>query len=274
MLELEHSYRVVDVHTRINPPGTSTDEMGYSISPDRLEREMHQAGIVRAVVFPPTISEFGRGYLAANNAVARYSVDRPFVAFARLNGPIDPGTNPLTKLQNLRAKPRPHHTNASDVEQYAYDDRFFGFKLNPPRDGLPHEPVLDEIAEVDQPVIVHAGREFPPAAVAKVFLERDITTILCHFGGYPHDIELMNTAIDLLDSYERCFLETSFVRSRGAIERALLEHPDRVLFGSGAPTVHPNVGVMEILTLNVSEDKLRRAFSGNATRVIPALGPT
>jgi predicted TIM-barrel fold metal-dependent hydrolase len=46
-----------------------------------------------------------------------------------------------------------------------------------------------------------------------------------------------------------------------------------VLFGSGAPSAHPNVGVMEILTLDVSEDKMHRAFSKNAARVIDALAP-
>jgi predicted TIM-barrel fold metal-dependent hydrolase len=50
-----------------------------------------------------------------------------------------------------------------------------------------------------------------------------------------------------------------------------MQHPDRVLFGSGAPDAHPNVAVMQVLTLDVSEDKMRRAFSKNATRVVPAL---
>jgi predicted TIM-barrel fold metal-dependent hydrolase len=68
-------------------------------------------------------------------------------------------------------------------------------------------------------------------------------------------------------------VDTSFVRFRDVLERALLEHPDRVLFGSGAPESHPNVGVMEVLTLDVSEDAMRRAFSKNPARVVAELGP-
>jgi predicted TIM-barrel fold metal-dependent hydrolase len=55
------------------------------------------------------------------------------------------------------------------------------------------------------------------------------------------------------------------------LELAIMEHPDRVLFGSGCPTAHPNVGVMEILTLDVPEDAMKRVFTKNPSRVIPEL---
>lgn len=271
MLELEHRFRVVDVHTHLDPTESVTGPETYLVSPDRLEREMHQAGIVRAIVTPPTNPGDAGSYLAANNAVARVSVDRPFVAFARLAGPIDVGNSPLTTLRNLRASREDWHTSPSDVEQYAYDDRFHGFKLHPPADGLPDEEVLDALETVGQPLIVHVGREFPPDMAADVFLDRGLPVIFAHFGGYPLDQTLTHETIDLLAMHDHAYVETSFVCDRGAIERALLEHPDRVCFGSGAPISHPNVGVMEILTLDVSEDKLRRAFSANASRIIPSL---
>ena len=44
--------------------------------------------------------------------------------------------------------------------------------------------------------------------------------------------------------------------------------PDRVLFGSGSPSSHPNVAVMEILTLDVPEDAMRKVFDKNARRVL------
>ena len=83
----------------------------------------------------------------------------------------------------------------------------------------------------------------------------------------------MTPASESRPSYDRLYLDTAGVRFRSVLERALLEHPDRVLFGSGAPEVHPNVGVMEILTLDVSEDAMRRAFSANPSRVVPGLAP-
>jgi predicted TIM-barrel fold metal-dependent hydrolase len=52
-----------------------------------------------------------------------------------------------------------------------------------------------------------------------------------------------------------------------------MEHPDRVLFGSGAPSAHPNVAIMEILTLDVPEDAMRKAFSKNPARVVEELAP-
>ncbi|MFW6152850.1 MAG: amidohydrolase family protein [Halobacteriota archaeon] len=272
MLELEHTYRVVDVHASIDPSGVTRTDGSYAIGPERLELEMHQAGIVKSVVFAPTKS--GReSYLSANNAVARLSVDRPFVAFARITGAIDPRDGLRARLHNLRAQREEWHTSPSDIEQYGLDHRFHGFKLHPPRDGLPDEEVLDALETIGEPVLVHAGRKFPPSAVERTLLRRDLPVIIEHFGGYPRASDLADRAIDLLDSYDQCFLETSFVGDRVPIERAMNEHPDRICFGSGSPAVHPNVGMMEILTLNVSEDKLKRAFSENPCSVIPALGP-
>jgi len=268
MLELEHRFRVVDVHVRLDPGDDAVDR-GHAVTPDRLEREMRQAGVVRSVVFPGPHP--GDSYLKQNNAVARLSVERPFVAFARIDGPRSVGDSATTRLRNFASSRADHHTAPGEIEQYAYDDRFHGFRLSPRVDGLPDEATLSELDAVELPLLVDAGTQFTPADAAETLLDRSFPVVLASFGGYPLDRDLMDRAIDLLDDYENCYLDTSFVRYREQLERALLEHPDRVLFGSGAPDCHPNVGVMELLTLDVSEDRMRRAFDGNPSRVIPPL---
>ncbi|WP_267642495.1 amidohydrolase family protein [Haloarchaeobius amylolyticus] len=271
MLELEHRFRVVDVHAQLTSDEFASTR-GRAISPEKLEREMQQAGVVRSVVFPEPGPEEG-DYLTRNNTVARLSVDRPFVAFARINGQRDPGAGATARLRNLTTSRQPWHTSPADVEQYAYDDRFHGFVLDAPNDGLPDEQVLDELASVGLPVLVRAGQGFAPEAVAETLLGRGFPVVVAHLGGYPLDRDMMDRTIDLLDHYDDTYVDTSFVRFRDQLERAMLEHPDRVLFGSGAPWTHPNVGVMELLTLDVSEDTMRRAFAKNACRVIEALRP-
>jgi hypothetical protein len=272
MLELEHGFRVVDVHARLEPDSEAVATRGREISPERLERELHQAGVVGAVVSPGHRPE-SEGYLQANNAVARLSVDRPFFAFARINGPRDTKNSTSARLRNLRASRKEYHTSPSDVEQYAYDDRFYGFSLDPARDGLPDEETLDQLDDVGLPVIVDAGQQYTPLTVGETLLQREFPVVLAGFGGFPLDRRLMDNAIDMLDTYDQLYLDTSFVRYRDVLERGLLEHPDRVLFGSGAPDAHPNIGVMEILTLDVPEDLMRRAFSKNPSRLVPALAP-
>jgi predicted TIM-barrel fold metal-dependent hydrolase len=267
MLELEHGFRVVDVHARLEPAEGRRRREGLG-DPERLEREMHQAGVVRAVVSP---GHRDGAYLKSNNAVARMSVERPFVAVARINGARDPADTPVAKLRNLTASRADHHTSPADVEQYAYDDRFVGFKLHPARDGLPDDEVLEQLSAVGLPTIVHGGRDFPPAAIEATLLEYDFPVILAHFGGYPLEREYMDQSIDLLDRADDLYLDTSFVRYRDHLERAVMEHPDRVLFGTGAPASHPNVAVMEILTLDVPEDAMRKVFSNNPGRVVDAL---
>ena len=268
MLELEHGFRVVDVHTRVEPDEERRLRPGLG-DPEQLEREMHQAGVVRAVVYPNAREG---DYLKANNAVARMSVGRPLVAFARITGAREPGTGAGSRLRNLTSRGR-DHTTPEDIEQYAYDDRFYGFKLHPGKDGLPTDAVLEQLADVALPVLVHGGEDLSPSAVAAELLGYDIPVILAHFGGHPLRVGLMDEAIELLDDHDRLHLDTSVVRYRDTLERAIREHPDRVLFGSGAPHTHPNVAVMEILTLDVPEDAMKKVFSNNAGRVVDPLAP-
>lgn len=261
MLELGHDFRVLDVHAHLDPGGS---DRGRDVEPERLERECHQAGIVRAVVTP------GRrdgGYLQANNAVARLSVERPFVAFARLDGP----RHPDSRLRTLVSRHRDTYTAPDDVEQFAYDDRFHGFTLYPAVDGVPDGEVLDALADAGLPVLVRGGRAFPPSRAADAFCDRGFPVVLGSFGGYPLDRDLMRTAVDLLDEHDDLYLDTAAVRFRDLLERAMSEHPDRVLFGSGAPAVHPTVAVTEVLTCSVPEDVMKRVFGSNATRVVDAL---
>ncbi|MFP8952703.1 amidohydrolase family protein [Natrialbaceae archaeon A-arb3/5] len=271
MLELEHGFRVVDVYARLTPEGGYRVPRGPTISPDRLEREMHQAGITRSVVFAPSKPE--TSYVAANNGVARHSVDRPFIAFARINGTQRSERNTTGRLHNAVSRRKEYHTTPEDVEKYAYDDRFHGFVLDPVVDDYPDEDILAVLEDVGLPLIVRGGVEAPPEDLADVLLGRSFPVVVAHFGGHPLERSAMNGMIDLLEEFTDCYLETSFVRYRDCLERALLEHPDRVFFGSGVPSAHPNVALMEILTLDVSEDLLWRVFSKNACRVIDALAP-
>jgi predicted TIM-barrel fold metal-dependent hydrolase len=268
MLELEHGFRVVDVHVELEPD-ESRRPRGIG-DPEQIEREMHQAGIVESLVLPDTRDG---SYLRANNAVARIAVDRPFVAFARINGVRDPGTGTGSRLRNVARSRSDHHTSPEDIEQYAYEGRFEGFAINPVEDGLPDQEVLRALETVDRPVITYGGRGFPAEAIEDTLLTYDFPLVIAHCGGYALDEELTNRAIDLLDSHESCYVDTSFVRFRDPLERAVMEHPDRVLFGSGAPASHPNVAVMEILTLDVPEDAMRKVFWKNTSRVIDSLAP-
>jgi hypothetical protein len=261
MLELEHGFRVVDVGaTLVAERGGAR---GRAVAPDRLERELRQAGVVRAVVTPPSRPE--GSYLAANNAVARRSVGRPFVPFARLSGPDPPGGRG-------GGRPSGDHPGPESVAQYGYDDRFHGFALAPARDGLPTPETLDALGDVGLPLQVTGGRGFPPSRVSQL-CDRGFPVVYGGVGGDPETRELFASAIDLLDRHDDLCLDTGTVRSRPLLERALREHPDRVVFASRAGEAHPNVAVMALLTCSVPEDTMRRAFDTNPSRVVAALAP-
>lgn len=268
MLELEHEFRVVDFHLELEPAETRRPR-GIG-DPEQVEREMRQAGIVQSVVFP---DQRDGSYLKANNAVARVAVDRPFVPVARINGARDPGTGAGSRLRNVTRSRGEHHTSPADIEQYGYEDRFIGFMVNPVVDGLPEQEILEAIESVEMPVITYGGHGFPPDVIEETLLTYDIPVVVAHCGSYPLDREMMSDTIDLLSKHEEMFVNTSYARFRDPLERAVMEHPDRVIFGSGAPATHPDVAVMEILTLNVPEDAMRKVFWKNAARVLEELAP-
>ncbi|MFB6104150.1 MAG: amidohydrolase family protein [Halobacteriaceae archaeon] len=268
MLELNHQFRIVDLHAHLTGPGA--DVPGPAVSAEDAEREMHQAGIVRAAVAPAPGIDDGDGYVPGNNAVARQAVERPMVAFARITGP---GRRPTDRVRRLSGWRADHHTSPDDIEQYAYNDRFHGFALDPRADGVPDTGVLEAMDDVGLPLVVHGGTAFPPEEVASTLLDYSFPVVLGHFGGYPLDRELMQTAVDLLEDYDQLYLDTAAVRFRTELERAIREHPARVVFGSGFPAVHPSVAVMEVLTLDLPEDAMTRTFSSNAERLVDALTP-
>jgi len=266
MLELEHGFRSIDVHVALEPDQTRRPR-GIG-DPEQIEREMRQAGIVRSLAFPG-----GRdgSYLKANNAVARMAVERPVDALARVRGLRDPSGSPGARLRNVARRRSEEHTSPEDIEQYGYEDRFIGFMMDPAADGLPEADVLERLAAVGLPVLTYGGRGFPPETIEETLLEYDFPLVIAGFGGYPLEKPLMEATIDLLERHEACFVDTSFVRLRDPLERAVMEHPDRVLFGSGAPAAHPSVEVMEVLTLDVPEDAMRKVFSKNTTRLLEEL---
>jgi hypothetical protein len=268
MLELEHGFRIVDVHVQLDPDDRRRPR--DSGDPESIEREMHQAGIVHSLVFS---GPRDGSYLKANNGVARMSVGRPFDAVARLNGALDPGGDVGARLRNLAASRGDHHITPADVEQYAYDDRFAGFRLNPAVDGLPDNGVLEQLEAAGLPVLTHGGWGFPPETIEETLLQYDFPLVVSSLAGQPLQEPLMHRGIDLLQRHDQCYLDTAFVWYRDPLERAIMEHPDRVLFGSGAPATHPNVALMEILTLDVPEDAMRKVFTKNAARVIEELAP-
>ncbi|WP_436902326.1 amidohydrolase family protein [Halovenus halobia] len=268
MLELEHGFRVVDTHVILEPDETRRPRgLGDA---EQLEVEMEQAGIVQSLVFPGIRDS---SYVKANNAAARLAVNRPFRPIARINGTRDPGQGATSRLRNLASSRSDDHTSPDDIEQYAYEDRFYGFVLDPAADGMPDEEVLAQLDDAGLPLITYGGEDCPPSAIETTLLGYDFPVIIAHCGGYPSNEAMMDAAIDLLDRHEQCYLDTSLVRTRDPLERALMEHPSQVVFGSGAPEIHPNVAVMEILTLDVPEDAMRKVFSKNAARLFEALAP-
>lgn len=267
MIGGEHDLRVFDLDAALLP-----DAGEHRPTPaERLEGEYRQTGVVRAAVAPPLGDP--TAYLRVNNAVARLAASRPFLAVARLAGPRDPSETTAARVRNLTASRAAHHPGPDEVESIAYDDRFHAVRLAPARDGLPDAATLDTLAETGLPALVRAGRGFTPAVAVETLAARGVPTVLLSFGGHPLDRDLAADAVDRLADHDSLWLGTAHVPYRDLAEWAINEHPDRIVFGSGAPDPHPAVGVTSLLTLDVPKNLLRRVATDNPARVVPALDP-
>ena len=75
-------------------------------------------------------------------------------------------------------------------------------------------------------------------------------------------------AIDLANRYPNVYLNTSFVFFQYILESAVARCPEKILFGSDSPGVHPLTAITTILTLNISNELKQMLFHGNIARIL------
>lgn len=185
-------------------------------------------------------------------------------ARSRLGRPVDlpalPGdalTGPATALvdrveQDLRDRLR----------------RFAGVKIVPQVDGIPDETILEAVDELRLPVLVPAGEGCPPSLVDKRLVQRlRGPVILCHLGSYPGSAPHFAEAVALAQQRPNVYLETSAAWLAEFLAHAAREVPDKLMFGSGAPFVHPRVAWHHVASA-IDDDALEAVAHLTAERVL------
>ena len=240
---------IVDFHAHMGRgPEGSTDLLQSNLPPELIVDRAREAGIDKTVVFPVTYPEYSGANREIADAVLKYPDD--LIGFARLN-PNNPGV-----LRNLAA---------------AVDLGLRGLKLHHGCDRFDlsspsvHE-ILAACAPHGWPVIFHSIGVVGTLASLAAAHARTII-VFGHMGGL-WSWRAARECMDAAEQHPNVYLETSSMLVSWMIREAAERVPDRVLFGSDAPAIHPKVELEKILLCKLPAEVEAKILGGNAARLL------
>lgn len=223
--------RLIDVH--LNVGATAAARYGRLAPADALSYA-DAAGVTQMCAFPPLAAG---GYGAANAALAAWAATtggrvRPF---ARLAGPHPrPVREPWQARQAIQARIERRAAEVPNLDGVA------GVKMTPHLDGVPCDETLEEVSRRGLPAVIHAGVHVPPRWIEKTLLPKlRGPVIVAHLGAFPDWPAGLDQALALAARVERVWLDTSGVWMAAFLQEAARRVPEKLLFGSDAPLVHP-----------------------------------
>ena len=206
-----------------------------------------RAGIDRTVL----LAAFHSDYAEANRQVARIVASRPdrFYGFAFVNAHRDRArVYEMVKVAVL-------HYGFIGIKVHRHDAR-----------------ISREICEVARafslPVLYDVMGE---VAVVELLAQEypDVSFIIPHLGSFSDDWRAQLALIDHLVRHPNVYADTSGVRRFDLLVEAVRRAgPEKLLFGSDGPWLHPGVELAKIRALNLRPGDERLVLGGNFLRLI------
>ena len=117
-------------------------------------------------------------------------------------------------------------------------------------EGSPGREVCEAAAERGLPVLVDvAGRAHTIDLFAGEY--PGVTFIVAHLGSFADDWRAHQTVIDALQRHRNVFADTSGVRRFDYLVAAARRSPDRLVFGSDGPWLHPGLELAKVRLLGL-----------------------
>jgi predicted TIM-barrel fold metal-dependent hydrolase len=212
-------------------------------------RRADDAGIGRTVLF----AAFHSDYRVANREVARIVASRPsrFLGFAFVNAARDAG----------RVRPL--------VEEAVVRHGFRGIKVHR-HDARITREVCDVARRFSLPVLYDVAGE---VAVVELLATEypDVRFIIPHLGSFADDWQAQLAMIDHLERHPNVHADSAGVRRFDLLEQAVRRAgPEKILFGSDGPWLHPGVELAKIRALRLPPREERLVLGENLLRI---LGP-
>jgi predicted TIM-barrel fold metal-dependent hydrolase len=100
----------------------------------------------------------------------------------------------------------------------------------------------------------------------------DVNFIIPHLGSFGDDWRAHQRVVDQLVHYPNVFADTSGVRRFDYLEQAVRRAgPQKVLFGSDGPWLHPGVELHKIRPLSLPPEKKSLILGGNLIRILKSI---
>lgn len=240
---------IIDSHAHIGEGYYKDDPVQSFITPDRIVEMAREAGVDKTIVFPVNYPEYSGAMREVFEAVRRFPAE--LIGYARVN---------------------PENENARSVFSRAIEEYGFkGLKLHPGNDkwtvnshqtralmDMAREygvPVLfDPVVQLDD--IFEIIREFPRT-----------NFIIAHMGGF-YDWRTIERCITLAEELPHVYLDTPFAMVHVMLRRAAERIPDKLLFGTDAPAIHPAVELAKLRSLNLPKGVEDKILGGNISRLL------
>lgn len=209
-----------------------------------------RAGIHRTVLF----AAFHSNYLLANREVARIVARRPdrFCGFAFVH--------PVRDRNRVFAL----------VEEAVVEHGFVGIKVHRYDARITRE--ICEAAEAfSLPVLYDVMGEVASVELLAAEYPR-VNFIIPHLGSFADDWRAQLALVDHLERHPNVFTDTSGIRRFDLLEQALERAgPDKILFGSDGPWLHPGVELAKVRALRMSSHEESMVLQSNFLRLIRAV---
>lgn len=238
---------IIDCHCHAGPGDGFTGPWDTNAPLTTYLARAREAGIARTVVFPP----FHSDYEVANRELAKIVAGNParLIGFAMVHPRRDQGrvygmVEKAVRRYGFRGL-KVHQHDGRITREICEAARAFGVPIL--------YDVMGEIVTVDV-----VAREFP-----------DVDFIIPHLGSFGDDYRAQVGLIDVLVRFPNVHTDTAGVRRFDLLAEAIRRAgPDKVLFGSDGPFLHPGVELAKIPALALGPAAEHKVLAGNLIRLL------
>jgi len=238
---------IIDCHCHAGKGDGLTGPWDTDASLDKYLQWADEYGINKTVLF----AAFNSNYEKANYQVAKIvnSNRKRFYGFAFIHATRDFG--------------RVHHMVSTAVNDY----HFCGLKVHRYDARISREiceaakkfniPVLyDPMGEISTVELI--AREYP-----------DVNFIIPHLSSFADEWKAQVGFISMLERYKNVYADTSGVRRFDVLQEAIRRAgPDKILFGSDGPWIHPGIELEKIKALHLKREDEEKILSKNFLKLI------
>lgn len=238
---------IIDCHCHAGKGDGLTGPWDTAAPLERYLLRAARAGIDRTVL----LAAFHSDYARANLEVARIVASRPdrFYGFAFINADRD--------------RARVYELVETAVLRYG----FVGIKVHR-HDARITREVCDVARAFSLPVLYDVMGE---VSVVELLADEyaDVSFIIPHLGSFSDDWRAQLALIDHLVRHPNLYADTSGVRRFDLLVEAVRRAgPEKLLFGSDGPWLHPGVELAKVRALRLRPGDERLVLSGNFLRLI------